>query len=487
MSFVVAAGPMSFVVAAMVVGAVLLWPGRSRSGKTSTARDVLVPDPAGGATVGSRRRARVARVWSDDPVEMFHRWRARRRPADIEGAALALLDAAAPALQAGLTPAAAMHLAAASTQGLPSLEMQRFVDGIEEADRFGLPASAAWVELADRSGSRPLAFVAGAWRLVRTDWRTVGGGRGTGGGGAARRANSPPPGRGGRGRPPSHGVRADDPSADRPPLRPRLRAVPARAVPGLVAVARLRRVRRRARRARAVLVPPARQVGGGVVSDPLLAWLVAVLVVIAVLVMPPRAGRESTGSEGVASGVAGGSAAAEAALTRPDRGLAPRRLSRWRWPRSSGATERRPPGPEAVASALALLALAYRSGLPTWQVLAAAAAQSPADVAADLRQVAAALQWGAGEHEAWASVDTAWAPAARAVSIAHQAGVAPAALLMKAADDTRRADLERLEVAAAQVGVRLVLPLGLVLLPAFCLTTVVPLVVSLGRQLLTSG
>ncbi len=144
------------------------------------------------------------------------------------------------------------------------------------------------------------------------------------------------------------------------------------------------------------------------------------------------------------------------------------------------------PSTEAVASALALLALAFRSGLPTWQVLDAVADQSADDVSADLRQVAAALRWGADEHEAWASVDPAWAPAARAVSIAHRAGIAPAALLMKAADDTRRADLERLELAAAQVGVRLVLPLGLVLLPAFCLTTVVPLVVSLGRRLLTS-
>ncbi len=161
-----------------------------------------------------------------------------------------------------------------------------------------------------------------------------------------------------------------------------------------------------------------------------------------------------------------------------------------RWRRGLGSqlqgSTRTAPRAEAVASALALLALAFRSGLPTWQVLDAVADQSADDVSQDLRQVAAALRWGADEHEAWGSVDPAWAPAARAMSIAHRAGIAPAALLMKAADDTRRADLERLELAAAQVGVRLVLPLGLVLLPAFCLTTVVPLVVSLGRRLLTS-
>lgn len=195
--------------------------------------------------------------------------------------------------------------------------------------------------------------------------------------------------------------------------------------------------------------------------------LVAVLLVAVVLLLPSRS------SEG-----ASGGAQPQVDSDGPSR-------RRRRGPKIVVGA-RTAPSAEAVASALALLALAFRSGLPTWQVLDAVADQSADDVSADLRQVAAALRWGADEHEAWASVDPAWAPAARAVSIAHRAGIAPAVLLMKAADDTRRADLERLELAAAQVGVRLVLPLGLVLLPAFCLTTVVPLVVSLGRRLLTS-
>jgi pilus assembly protein TadC len=139
---------------------------------------------------------------------------------------------------------------------------------------------------------------------------------------------------------------------------------------------------------------------------------------------------------------------------------------------------------DEVASALALLALAYRTGLPTWQVLIAVAQTSADPVGADLRQVATALQWGASENEAWASVGPAWAAAARVLSLAHAGGVPPGPLLMAASDDIHRAELDRLEVAAAQVGVRLVAPLGLVLLPAFCLTTVVPLVVALGSQLL---
>ena len=144
-------------------------------------------------------------------------------------------------------------------------------------------------------------------------------------------------------------------------------------------------------------------------------------------------------------------------------------------------------GAEQIASALVLLALGYRSGLPTWQVLTSVSELVPEEAGRDLRQVAAALQWGASEAEAWGSVDEGWAPAARAVAIAHHAGVPPGPLLLTAADDLRRSELERLEVAAAKVGVRLVAPLGLVLLPAFCLTTVVPLVVALGSQLLEAG
>jgi hypothetical protein len=138
-----------------------------------------------------------------------------------------------------------------------------------------------------------------------------------------------------------------------------------------------------------------------------------------------------------------------------------------------------------VSSALALLALAYRSGLPTWDVLEAVAAGLTGRASTDLRQVATALRWGASEAEAWASVGHVWAPAARAVAIAHQAGVPPGAMLLAASDDLREAELERLEITAAKVGVRLVAPLGLVLLPAFCLATVAPLVIALAGDLMS--
>lgn len=192
------------------------------------------------------------------------------------------------------------------------------------------------------------------------------------------------------------------------------------------------------------------------------------------------------GSEGSAGTAAGGSGAdprvrSDSPGTRGPRVLGRRREGTGR--RREGAGRGKATDPH-VSSALALLALAYRSGLPTWDVLDAVADGLGGPVAADLRQVANALRWGASESEAWGSVGPVWAPAARAVAIAHQAGVPPGPMLLAAADDLRGAELERLEVSAAKVGVRLVAPLGLVLLPAFCLTTVAPLVIALAGDLL---
>lgn len=189
--------------------------------------------------------------------------------------------------------------------------------------------------------------------------------------------------------------------------------------------------------------------------------------------------RPDTGFDGadVTADAAGAGQGSEPTGQPPRRGL--RRLGRRRGTDHDDADDAQ------VSSALALLALAYRSGLPTWDVLEAVAAGLTGRASTDLRQVATALRWGAAEPEAWASVGRVWAPAARAVAIAHQAGVPPGAMLLAASDDLRAAELERLEVSAAKVGVRLVAPLGLVLLPAFCLTTVAPLVIALAGDLLT--
>ena len=103
--------------------------------------------------------------------------------------------------------------------------------------------------------------------------------------------------------------------------------------------------------------------------------------------------------------------------------------------------------------------------------------------ASDLATVAAALIWGESAPDASAHRDAVWEPAAMLWSVAVAAGVPPAALLDAAAVRMAGAERRRLEKAAARAGVLLVLPLGICFLPAFLLTTVVPVVTTLGAQL----
>jgi tight adherence protein B len=66
-----------------------------------------------------------------------------------------------------------------------------------------------------------------------------------------------------------------------------------------------------------------------------------------------------------------------------------------------------------------------------------------------------------------------------ALLLARESGVALAPLLAAAAREERRRQAARARAAAARLGVRVVLPTGLCLLPAFVLLAIVPLVLSL--------
>jgi len=66
-----------------------------------------------------------------------------------------------------------------------------------------------------------------------------------------------------------------------------------------------------------------------------------------------------------------------------------------------------------------------------------------------------------------------------ALLLARDSGLAPGPVLATAAADARRRRATRRRLTAARLGVRLVLPTGLCLLPAFMLLTVVPLVLAL--------
>ena len=166
------------------------------------------------------------------------------------------------------------------------------------------------------------------------------------------------------------------------------------------------------------------------------------------------------------------------------------------WPRRSGwltsltAGVRTPAGAPrpvplaSLASTVDLLAMALRSGCGVIEGMEAVARRSPDAAGAHLATVASALRWGVSDEQAWSTVPPEWAPVARALTLASKAGVPPAGLLARAAEDLRRAERARLELATARLGVTVVLPLGLAFLPAFILTSIVPVVIALSSDLL---
>jgi len=101
------------------------------------------------------------------------------------------------------------------------------------------------------------------------------------------------------------------------------------------------------------------------------------------------------------------------------------------------------------------------------------------------------LELGAPWDQAWRAVSANSAkagpsellPVCEALRSAWEAGAAPTASLRAAGEAVHRRQLEASRLAAARLGVRLVLPLGLCLLPAFVLIGLVPVMLSLGSGL----
>lgn len=172
-----------------------------------------------------------------------------------------------------------------------------------------------------------------------------------------------------------------------------------------------------------------------------------------------------------------------AVLVLPGRGAAPARAADALVPRR-GDRARAPVPAVETASVMELLALTLRSGSGVVEALEAVGAGDDDVCGAHLLTVAAALRWGVDDGPAWEAVPDAWRPAAQALTLAGRAGAPPADLLLAAADDVRRAERHRLEAATARLGVRVVLPLGLTFLPAFVLSTVVPVVLALTSDVL---
>lgn len=141
--------------------------------------------------------------------------------------------------------------------------------------------------------------------------------------------------------------------------------------------------------------------------------------------------------------------------------------------------------PQDVADALVLLAVALKAGVGPVEALDEVAARSDGLVRDHLRAVSAAHRWGLTPGEAWDQVPHVWQPAALAWRIALSAGAAPGDLVEQAAGHVRDVENRRIEAATMRAGVLLVLPLGLAFLPSFACTTVIPVVIALGRTLLT--
>ncbi len=101
-----------------------------------------------------------------------------------------------------------------------------------------------------------------------------------------------------------------------------------------------------------------------------------------------------------------------------------------------------------------------------------------------LAEAGAALLLGASWSDAWAHAPDRLGPIIRALEQAWTLGAAPGTGLRRHAASLRRDRRRAAREAAGRLGVLLVLPLGLCFLPAFVLTGLVPVLISLGDGLL---
>lgn len=161
------------------------------------------------------------------------------------------------------------------------------------------------------------------------------------------------------------------------------------------------------------------------------------------------------------------------------RGQPGARTRRWRpWLRG----QERPRGAEVdEAVVLDLMRAALSSGADLVTAVEAVAAALPARQASTYQRAAAALRLGTPWCDAWPDAD---AVVAQALAAAWQDGLDPEPVLRFAAASIRRQRQARAQEAAAALGVRLVLPLGICLLPAFVLLGLVPVMLSAGFSLL---
>lgn len=138
----------------------------------------------------------------------------------------------------------------------------------------------------------------------------------------------------------------------------------------------------------------------------------------------------------------------------------------------------------AVPGLADLLVSAVISGVAVPGALVAVGQAAGGEVGRALARAGAALARGASWSAAWAGCPGVLGPLERALADAWHRGAAPVPVLRHVAASARRERKAAAGRAAARLGVRLVLPLGLCLLPSFALLGIVPLALSLGAELL---
>lgn len=193
-------------------------------------------------------------------------------------------------------------------------------------------------------------------------------------------------------------------------------------------------------------------------------------------------------------------------LDRPIVGRAARRSGRASW-RVAGSSDGDAAGPRAAVGrpgsegaleaavdrgtvpsvdltvVLDLLGAALGSGAGVPRALEAVGRSVGGVDGAGLARAAAALLLGAGWSQAWDRLPVRLWPVADALRPAWVHGAPPGDALRVAGEQLVQEGRARSRSAAARLGVRLVLPLGLCLLPAFVLLGLVPVIVALGSGL----
>lgn len=137
----------------------------------------------------------------------------------------------------------------------------------------------------------------------------------------------------------------------------------------------------------------------------------------------------------------------------------------------------------SVVAVGALMGAAVRSGLDVRGALDHVGRACGGDVES-LCTVAAALGFGVKWDEAWQGAPSRFDGLARALAPAWHRGASPVDALAALSEALLDGASAAGENAAAELGVRIALPLALCLMPAFILTGIVPLLVALAGSVM---